>query len=601
MRSYPGALLADIVRSLGKAKAYCVIGSSQGACAVFNALLEVPRLADFVAVCHPVGHDVSRYSRIRQPALLCFDEDDDGHPIAVGRRMRACLPVSFWHEFKSSVTPDWLDDHMPTELLRMFAVASAPATRGGPPPPSAAAATGNDDRLPDLTKVAGGVGAWCRAYGTEYEDWATPLPTGAGTSVTFVGGGGEPAADATAATGSWRAELDPATNRVVYINDVLGIVSDRRPVGQTVQMKRLDAAAAAGGGGTGIGPGGGGAGGGGHVLFDADDDAEARAEAAAAAEAAARAGELLQDDCDRCGGALLDAPAPVRLPACRHVLCPACVVRTLVYHRTCPVCTAPTDGAAGVQLSGDGATRWDDDELAARLADRHAGSDRFDAQRHAHAAALREAQESAVVVLEIGNTSSSATGRSTQKTFVRVAGKGVQFGSAAARRGYAKVPAPLIKRVDFNINPGYAKPTARVSSPERGVGFALERALAFTYPCHATVHFADALALPPVTLEYYTQMEEPVATMRVAVRLPRSRADAGGTSRPGAGKARPVVFDPRNGEGWVLLGDGDEPAARYNAEPEAVAAATGKKADTSSARFRRGGGGRGGGGTGGGR
>ena len=70
VRSYPGALLADIVRSLGKRRAYCLVGSSQGACAVLNATLEVPTLALAVAVCHPVGHDVARYTRMTVPLIL---------------------------------------------------------------------------------------------------------------------------------------------------------------------------------------------------------------------------------------------------------------------------------------------------------------------------------------------------------------------------------------------------------------------------------------------------------------------------------------------------------------------------------------------------
>ncbi len=96
IRSYHAQFLSDVIRCLGKVRAHCLIGSSQGACAVFNALLDAPWLSQYVAVCHPVGHDVARYARITQPALLLFDEEDDGHPIAVGRRMRTALPLSYW-------------------------------------------------------------------------------------------------------------------------------------------------------------------------------------------------------------------------------------------------------------------------------------------------------------------------------------------------------------------------------------------------------------------------------------------------------------------------------------------------------------------------
>jgi len=65
VRSFPGSLLKDVIRSVGKSQAYSLVGSSQGACAVFNAVLEEPDISWFVAVCHPVGHDVSRYTRIQ--------------------------------------------------------------------------------------------------------------------------------------------------------------------------------------------------------------------------------------------------------------------------------------------------------------------------------------------------------------------------------------------------------------------------------------------------------------------------------------------------------------------------------------------------------
>ena len=49
---------------------------------MFNAVLERPSLARCLAVCHPVGHGVARYSAIAQPTLLIFDVDDDGHPVS---------------------------------------------------------------------------------------------------------------------------------------------------------------------------------------------------------------------------------------------------------------------------------------------------------------------------------------------------------------------------------------------------------------------------------------------------------------------------------------------------------------------------------------
>jgi hypothetical protein len=63
-----GELLEAVIHACGKRQAACLVGSSQGACAVFNAQLHMPRLARSLAVCHPVGHDVARYSAIQVSA-----------------------------------------------------------------------------------------------------------------------------------------------------------------------------------------------------------------------------------------------------------------------------------------------------------------------------------------------------------------------------------------------------------------------------------------------------------------------------------------------------------------------------------------------------
>ena len=73
VRSYPGAFLNAVVRATGHKRATALVGSSQGACAILNAALESPKLAERLAVCHPVGHAVHRYKAICQPTLLAFD------------------------------------------------------------------------------------------------------------------------------------------------------------------------------------------------------------------------------------------------------------------------------------------------------------------------------------------------------------------------------------------------------------------------------------------------------------------------------------------------------------------------------------------------
>ena len=231
IRSYPGDFLQDVVQSLGKTRAWCLVGCSQGACAVMNAALEVTTsgggarkgmiggggggsggggssggsgslaaLTQCLAVCHPVGHDVARYARIQQPTALVFDQDDPGHPISVGRRMRRALPHAQWHEYASDTTPEWLMEQggMARALLQLWrsAVGSGGGGRsgGGPQPRythvhrmASKYAAGNSVRLPDLTCVAGGVNAWARAHGREYRSWEVEVE-GVGECGGGVGG-----------------------------------------------------------------------------------------------------------------------------------------------------------------------------------------------------------------------------------------------------------------------------------------------------------------------------------------------------------------------------------------------------------------------------
>ena len=150
VRSYPAELLQQVIRALGKTRALALVGCSQGACAVLNALVEDTSLADFAAVTHPVGHDVSRYSKIAQPTMLLFDTDDAGHPVAVGRLMRKALPCAVYFEHSSDADPGFYERRFGAELLRMLRE-QRPAQGGG---------AANSARLPLLAEIAGGLRSW---------------------------------------------------------------------------------------------------------------------------------------------------------------------------------------------------------------------------------------------------------------------------------------------------------------------------------------------------------------------------------------------------------------------------------------------------------
>ena len=93
----------------------------------------------------------------------------------------------------------------------------------------------------------------------------------------------------------------------------------------------------------------------------------------------------------------------------------------------------------------------------------------------------------------------------------------------------------LVEKVDFNINPDYAKPTATVRASDlplasRGAAgtprarggsprFEFEYAMARTFPCVMTVHFHRALRLPPVRIDYRVSHDPRLAPWRVMVPL----------------------------------------------------------------------------------
>jgi pimeloyl-ACP methyl ester carboxylesterase len=132
-----------VLTALGRSTAYAIIGSSQGACAVLNAALELPDIAHFVAVCHPVGPE--RYTAIQQPVLLAFDTEYAGHSVSVGRIMQRRLPRAHYFEFTTSKDGNWLEKEFGRELLNMFQAYPAARAKAG------ALTT----RLPYLTRLSG--------------------------------------------------------------------------------------------------------------------------------------------------------------------------------------------------------------------------------------------------------------------------------------------------------------------------------------------------------------------------------------------------------------------------------------------------------------
>ena len=428
IRSYPAAFLSAVVRATGHHRAAALVGSSQGACAVFNALLEVPKLSERVAVCHPVGHAVERYQSIVQPALLAFDLHDDGHPVGVGRRMRAALPKAIYYEYSEDDGPrnSWLEAHYAGHLAALIATQPPPwpAHRG--------------KEIPELARLAGGVVMWSTQHLGEYGPWYNHADD------AHEEGGGM-------ATGG--DELVPVEEH--------GLSSSPAPARKVLVLPEDQADEA--------------------LFSDSEASDEDAMEAKAASEAAAKhAAEIAQTACDLCTGSL--GPRPLRLATCRHALCECCVLQSVYLLSTCPCCGECVQRTG--KQSAIGMPRSDVDSVAPQLFASDAEAEEVEV-----AAQAAKAKAKAAVLLEYGNTSRPAGGKTTYTTFVRV-----------LRGGDANV---AIKRVGFNINPSYDKATQTVNRPnDKRLGFAFGYAMGRPYPCVMTVEF-EGDTMPPLTINYY--------------------------------------------------------------------------------------------------
>ena len=336
----------------------------------------------------------------------------------------------------------------------------------------------SDPKLPELTRVAGGYRAWSERHGGEWPalgaEEGTQLPVAEDLNQAGVGAGGE--------QDVWQAVLDPSTNVIQYRHVQSGRVTKVRPPGAQVLVERLGHGPAAVGGqrrATAPVP----------ALFEeseSEEDEEDRCareqrEVQAAQEQKER--EHQQTDCDVCGGALLD---PLRLVACRCAMCACCAESTVQYVRQCPAC------GQAVTMAKDG-PKSDSAELRRRIAEREADPtdplyEALKAQRAKLAGLTKRRNAACRVVLEFGNTASGSGGKTSYTTFVKT--PVVERGPKGAQNAVAKV--------DFNINPGYKKPTATVTDFSLKTGAKFEYTMARSYPCFITVHFKKEWGLPQV-------------------------------------------------------------------------------------------------------
>ena len=115
IRNYAPHFLRKVMHSV-----FVLVGSSQGACSVSNAIIDQPSLASFMTVQDPVTHAPERFTSIEQPVLLIYDTNDPGHPVSVRRRVKQVLQRPFYFEHSSEQQPFYHELNMGKMILDLF-------------------------------------------------------------------------------------------------------------------------------------------------------------------------------------------------------------------------------------------------------------------------------------------------------------------------------------------------------------------------------------------------------------------------------------------------------------------------------------------------
>jgi hypothetical protein len=200
------------------------------------------------------------------------------------------------------------------------------------------------------------------------------------------------------------------------------------------------------------------------------------------------------------------------------------------------------------------------DPAAPRFQDQQA---RLEELRKNRAASLR-------IVLEYGNTAKASGSKISYATFLKT--PLVEGGPESAKN--------LVARVDFNINPGYSKPTASVREPDARRGAVFEYSMARAFPCFITVHFRSELGLPKVEIQYYVQDSAKTARRIIVdsaasgstVRLPKQvdfQADPACNGWISCFGTPEVTYLPENEPASEALAAVGEPIGNRAAKPKA--------------------------------
>ena len=480
IRSNPGSLVKDIIKSLGRLKAFAICGSSQGACATFNSVLEVPDITDFIIVMDPVGHDVFRYKTIKQPSLLLFDIDDAGHPVKVGRWMRDNLNKPHYFEFSSKTEPYWHSDNMVTEILNMFSTHANDALK------RMKEFTKKGELGNIMTRLAGGLVSWC-----EFKGIASPMkhieegllqPPSSFLSdmlgediMNQLSSDDKETLKSTSLRESlksdWKTSADPHTGKVYYQNKATGETTWSVPEsflrdGDVTQKTNQN-----------------------KILFNSETDSE-KSEIESAEEITKRLQlEHSQSNCDYCDEVLWK---PQRAEICRHVWCCVCHMKSHLVTKCCPV--VGCDFSHVVQKVE---SNFDHQNfILGSLSDSEIDSQKLKLKTYQKQRDLQTR-----IIVEYGNTAIGSSGEAyTVNAFLRV---------VKIEKG--KKAAPQISRVEFDINPRFPKSAIKVMSPP----YTLQRTMALAFSCNIAIRWKDGGAAH--TVFPYRIHHEPSTTRRAVL------------------------------------------------------------------------------------
>ena len=505
VRSEPGAFLLDVIRTLiGSETAHTLVGSSQGSCSIFNAVLAMPTITKFIAVMHPVGHGVFRYSAITQPTLLSFEIEDAGHPVKVGRWMAKSLQRPRFFEWSSRATPFWLNDHFVSELLAMHAETRGGRARSDPDAlqrhvEEAVVISAEEEegkcgedggRSSGSVQLVSGVLGWLQAAGRECEVKpielelldtpplaqlrslaagtarvlatrvaalrealrrppqllsSSPVASGRGGSMksaTAVNCGSGKISSRRELRRTWHAVLDEETGMLEYVNALDStLISVERPEGAGVRIVARES-----------------------------------------------------------GGSASATTTTVPLSVEES---------SLFYVAEDTPDTTPVESSKARKRR----------ELA-QAKEVWASDERWVA-----------AKKKKKLILRFGNTAdqsavAAGVGIVATTTFIEVVGK--KKGAAAA--------------VHFNINPRYPKSATKVNRSPFELKYSMKR----RFPCHMTVHWKSGVGAPPITLEYYVRHTLALNTVWIAVILPEE-------APRGRRVPKPMVVEVEDDETYKLV------------------------------------------------